>query len=46
MSEKSNVDKKNAIKILDYWFVMEFMNQQSLETFEKKEIKLPHIKKN
>ena len=30
---KSNADKENAIRILDYWFLMEFFNQQSIKSF-------------
>lgn len=35
MSENLSVDKKNAIRILDYWFLMEFLNQQSIKPFKK-----------
>lgn len=31
MSE--NADKEKAIRILDYWFLMEFLNQQSIKSF-------------
>ena len=37
MSGKLSIDKENAIKILEYWFVMEFLNQQSLSNLKKKE---------
>ena len=30
-------DEKDAIKILDYWFIMEFLNQQSLKKYKEKE---------
>ena len=29
-------DEQNAIRILDYWFIMEFLNQQSLRDFKDK----------
>lgn len=54
MPGKINVDEDNAVQILDYWFVMEFLNQQSLrkyndirnETFAyKKELKNGYIKR-
>lgn len=35
MPEKSNADKDNAIKILDYWFMTEFLNQQNLGEFKE-----------
>lgn len=36
MSGKLNADEENAVRILDYWFVMEFLNQQSLRDFKDK----------
>ena len=33
MSGNLKVDKENAIRILDYWFLMEFLNQQSIKSF-------------
>lgn len=36
MSVELNPDKKKAIEMLDYWFLVEFLNQQSLKTFEEK----------
>ena len=33
MPEKLTVDEKNAVRILDYWFTMEFLNQRSLKSF-------------
>ena len=36
MSEKINVNKENAIRILEYWFLTELLNQESLDTFKEK----------
>lgn len=33
VSGNLKVDKENAIRILDYWFLMEFLNQQSIKSF-------------
>ena len=39
MPGKINADKENAIRILDYWFLMEFLNQQSISALKEKENK-------
>lgn len=45
-SEKDlTVDEKNAVKILNYWFAMEFLNQQSLEDIKTKERKTKDYRK-
>ena len=53
MRKEINVDKENTIRILDYWIVMEFLNQQSLKTYKdkgkktfsyKKELKAGNVK--
>ena len=41
-----DVDEVNAVRIFDYWFAMEFLNQQSLRKFRKLETKYLNIKKN
>ncbi len=35
MSENRSADKEKAIQILDYWFLMEFLNQQSIKPFKE-----------
>ena len=35
MLKQLNVDEENAVRILDYWFIMEFLNQQSLRKFKE-----------
>lgn len=39
MSGKTNIDKENAVRILDFWFLMEFLNQQSTKSFKEIEKK-------
>lgn len=39
MSKKINADKENTIQILDYGFLMEFLNQQSISALKEKEKK-------
>ncbi len=39
MPEELTVDEKNAVRILDYWFTMEFLNQRSLKSFTDIETK-------
>lgn len=46
MSVELNADKKKAIEILDYWFLVEFLNQQSLKSFEEKRKKTNTYKGN
>ena len=36
MSEILNSDKENAIRILEYWFLTEMLNQKSLNEFKEK----------
>ena len=46
MSVKSNTDKENAIRILEYWFLTEFLNQQSISSFKEIEKKATTYKSN
>lgn len=45
MLKQLNVDEENAVRILDYWFIMEFLNQQSLRKFKEIESKVFKYKK-
>lgn len=36
MAEILNSDKENALRILEYWFLTELLNQESLDTFKEK----------
>lgn len=46
MSRKLNVDKEKAIRILEYWFWVELLNQQSLDTYKEKEKKTARYNKD
>ena len=45
MSGRLNADKENAIRILEYWFLVELLNQESLGTFKEKGNKASGYKK-
>ena len=45
MSQEVNTDKEKAIQILEYWFLVELLNQESLGTFEEKGNKASEYKK-
>lgn len=45
MSERLIADKENAIRILEYWFLTELLNQESLDTFKEKGKKAVEYKK-
>ena len=45
MSGIINADKGNAIRILEYWYLTELLNQESLNTFKEKGKKAAEYKK-
>lgn len=45
MSEILNIDKENAVRILEYWFLTEFLNQKSIGTYIEKGEKASEYKK-
>ena len=45
MSEESKIDKENALRILEYWFLTELLNQKSLDMFKEKGNKAAEYKK-